>query len=35
MDRIRFQGVETDTTSFMYGEFKLPGVLTNDMANNK
>ena len=25
----------TDTTSYMYGEFKQPGVLTNDLANNK
>lgn len=35
MSLIKNAGVVTDTTSFLFGEFKLPGVLTNDLANNK
>ena len=33
-ETIRNAGAITDTTSFLFGEFKLPGVLTNDLANN-
>lgn len=35
MAEIRNAGVVTDTTSPLFGEFKLPGVLTNDLVNNK
>ena len=35
LHKIRYSGVVTDTASYMYGEFKQPGVLTNDLANNK
>ena len=35
MQKIKFLGVVTDTASYMYGEFRQPGVLTNDLVNNK
>ena len=35
LETIRNAGVITDTRSYLFGEFKLPGVLTNDLANNR
>jgi len=35
LEKIRNAGVVSDTTSFLFGEFKLPGVMTNDLANNR
>ena len=29
------RGVEANKDSFLYGEFRMPGVLTNDLVNNK
>ena len=29
------KGIELNSDSHLYGEFKMPGVLTNDLANNK
>ena len=29
------KGIESNKDSHLYGEFKMPGVLTNDLANNK
>ena len=34
LDKIRFAGLTTDTTSYMFGHFKLPGNDTNDLVNN-
>ena len=34
MDLIRYADIVNDKSSYMYGYFKLPGVLTNDLANN-
>ena len=28
-------GVKLDQNSYLYGEFRLPDVLTNDLVNNK
>ena len=35
MQKIKYLGVVTDSSSYMYGEFRQPGVLTNDLVNNK
>ena len=35
MKKIRMQGIESNEDHFLYGEFRMPGVLTNDLANNK
>ena len=29
------KGVELDQNSYLYGEFRLPDALTNDLVNNK
>jgi hypothetical protein len=35
LEKIQMQGIEPDSKSFLYGEFRMPGVLTNDLVNNK
>ena len=35
MKTIQMKGIEANKDSHLYGEFKMPGVLTNDLANNK
>lgn len=34
-DTIRNADAVSDTSSYLYGEFQQPGVMTNDLANNK
>ena len=29
------RGIESNSESYLFGEFRMPGVLTNDLANNK
>ena len=35
LEHINMRGIESDKESYLYGEFRLPGVLTNDLVHNK
>ncbi len=35
MVKINMRGIESNEESFLYGEFRQPGALTNDLVNNK
>lgn len=35
LEKVNFSGVISDPSSYLFGEFRQPGVLTNDLVHNR
>ena len=35
LEKVNFSGAVSDPCSFLFGEFRQPGVLTNDLVHNR